>query len=145
MLTIKHLMLCITAAVTLLAMSEPSIAHEDHDTSALTGAASAPAGAPLTLSPETIANLDVKTATAELRPLPDTLSMPATVALLPEKQAQVTTRFDGRIQEIKVKIGETTSRFGGVRVRFAKGHKGADDRRIADAVETKAEVALALL
>ncbi len=84
-----------------------ALAHEGHgDTEALTAGDAAAAGEPLTLSQESIANLGVKTVTAEMKPLPDTLSMPATVALLPEKQAQMTTRFDGRIQEIKVKIGE---------------------------------------
>jgi cobalt-zinc-cadmium efflux system membrane fusion protein len=106
MLTIKPYSICAALVLAALIVSAPVQAHEGHDdTTALTGEA-APAGAPLTLSPETIANLDVKTATAAMKPLPDTLSMPATVSLLPERQAQVTTRFDGRIQEIKVKIGE---------------------------------------
>ncbi|MDI1226730.1 MAG: efflux RND transporter periplasmic adaptor subunit [bacterium] len=104
---IHKLMLCIVALAALSVVSATSFAHEGHeDTSALTGGGAAVAGEPLTLSPESIANLGVKTVAAEMKPLPDTLSMPATVALLPEKQAQMTTRFDGRIQEIKVKIGE---------------------------------------
>lgn len=106
MLTIKPYSICAALVLAALIVSAPVQAHEGHDdTTVLTGEA-APAGAPLTLSPETVANLDVKTATAAMKPLPDTLSMPATVSLLPERQAQVTTRFDGRIQEIKVKIGE---------------------------------------
>lgn len=106
MLTIRPYSICAAMVLAALVISAPVQAHEGHDdTAALTGEA-APEGAPLTLSSETIANLDVKTATAAMKPLPDTLSMPATVSLLPERQAQVTTRFDGRIQEIKVKIGQ---------------------------------------
>lgn len=106
MLTRKPYSICAALVLAALIVSAPVLAHEGHnDTDALTGE-SGPAGAPLSLSPETVANLDVKTATAAMKPLPDTLSMPSTVSLLPERQAQVTTRFDGRIQEIKVKIGQ---------------------------------------
>lgn len=109
MTPIKPVMFRAAVALALLAMPAPSLAHEGHDhedESALTGAVFAPAGAPFALESETIANLGVMTAAAESKPFPDTLSMTAAVALPPEKQAQVTTRFDGRIQEIKVKIGE---------------------------------------
>lgn len=82
-------------------------AHEGHDDiSALTGGGDSPSGAPLTLSAETIANLDIRTHKAEMKPLPDVLSMPAIVTLMPDKQAQITTRFDGQVRDIKVKLGQ---------------------------------------
>ena len=81
-------------------------AHEGHDdTSALEGAAG-PAGAPLTLSAESIANIAIQTAAAELKPLPEILVMPGTVTLPPEKRAYITTRFNGIVREIRAKLGE---------------------------------------
>ncbi|MDE1153602.1 MAG: efflux RND transporter periplasmic adaptor subunit [Micavibrio sp.] len=88
----------------LVLLSRPVYAHEGHaDETALTGNDSA--SGPLDLSPDTIANLDIKTATAALKNLPETLTMPATVTLIPERQAKVTTRFDGLIRSIKVNLG----------------------------------------
>lgn len=82
-------------------------AHEGHDDiSSLTGSGDAPSGIPLTLSTETITNLDIRTRKAEIKPLPDVISMPAIVTLMPDKQAQITTRFDGQVRDIKVKLGQ---------------------------------------
>lgn len=64
MLTRNPYSICAALVLAALVVSAPVQAHEGHDdTTALTGEA-APAGAPLSLSSETIANLDVKTATA---------------------------------------------------------------------------------
>lgn len=92
--------------VMLGALASSAYAHEGHnDIDALTGNTAA-SNAPLVLSAESIGNIGIETKPAELKPLPDTLTMPATVALIPERQAQVTTRFEGRVQEIKVKLGQ---------------------------------------
>ena len=92
--------------VMLGALASSAYAHEGHnDIDALTGN-TAVSNAPLVLSAESIGNIGIETKPAELKPLPDTLTMPATVALIPERQAQVTTRFEGRVQEIKVKLGQ---------------------------------------
>ncbi len=96
--------LIVALALALTAL--PALAHEGHDdTSAFTGG-TAPANAPLILSNESIANLGVQTKAAELKPLPETLSMPAVVTLVPEKQAFITTRFDGLVKDIKVQLGQ---------------------------------------
>lgn len=93
-------------AVMLGALASSAYAHEGHnDIDALTGNTAA-SNAPLVLSPASIGNLGIVTKAVELKPLPDILTMTATVALIPEMQAQVTTRFEGRVQEIKVKLGQ---------------------------------------
>lgn len=102
--------LLIMAVAAIAFSSTPLLAHEGHDdASAFTGA-SGPASAPVTLSAESIANLGVKTAPAALKPLAETISLPATITLIPERQAFITTRFDGLVREIKVKSGEKVSR-----------------------------------
>lgn len=102
---------CLAFGLVLAALTlAPNVyAHEGHDdTSAFTGVEGA-ADAPLTLSDESIANLDVKTKVAELKTLPETIDMPATVTLIPEKRAVITTRFDGLVRDIKVKIGQNVT------------------------------------
>lgn len=85
-------------------------AHEGHgDTSAFTGGEGL-SNAPITLNDESIANLGVKTIPAALEPLPEKVSLPAVVTLLPEQQAFITTRFDGQVRDIKVKAGEKVSK-----------------------------------
>ncbi len=86
------------------------LAHEGHDDASAFADASGPASAPVTLSPESIANLGVKTTPAAFKPLAETISLPATITLIPERQAFITTRFDGLVREIKVKSGEKVSR-----------------------------------
>lgn len=99
---------CIWLVLALLYTApSPAYAHAGHDDlSALTGGDAAPSSTPLTLSAETVTNLDIKTAPAELKPLPDSISMSAIVQLPPEKRALITTRFDGRVTDIKVKQGQ---------------------------------------
>lgn len=104
-----------------------AIAHEGHDDiEALTGGA--PAGGALELDKETIANLEIKSVPAELKPLPEILSMPALVTLIPERQALITTRFDGLIREIMVKLGEEV-RKGQPLLAADPGLTLANDRR----------------
>ncbi len=102
---------CLALGLVLAALTfTPNVyAHEGHDdTSAFTGAEGA-ADAPLSLNDESIANLDVRTKAAELKTLPEAIDMPATVTLIPEKRAVVTTRFDGLVRDIKVKIGQNVT------------------------------------
>ena len=101
----RKILFAVCIAATALA-SAAARAHEGHDdTSALTGDAT-PANAPLTVSDESIANLGVQMKTASLKALPEVLTMPATVALIPEKQAFITTRFSGLVKDIAVQLGQ---------------------------------------
>ena len=59
------------------------LAHEGHDDASAFADASGPASAPVTLSPESIANLGVKTTPAAFKPLAETISLPATITLIP--------------------------------------------------------------
>lgn len=105
----KNIIRTAAAAAIVLATAN-AFAHEGHDdTSAFTGGAG-PANAPLTVSAASIANLGVQTKTAALMPLPEVLSMPATVALIPEKQAFITTRFNGLVKNIAVQLGQEVAK-----------------------------------
>ena len=79
--------------------------HAGEDHGPKVGDAGATTG-PITLTPEAIKNLGVQSAEAKIEPLQKTLSMVARIEPLPEKHAQVTARFEGRVLEILAKLGE---------------------------------------
>lgn len=97
-------------AVAAIALASPAFAHEGHGDTSTFSEDSGPANAPILLSEESIANLGVKTAPAVLRPLAETVSVSATATLIPEKQAFITTRFDGLVRDIKIKAGQKVIR-----------------------------------
>ena len=59
-----------------------------------------------TLEQSVIDNLDIKSITAEIKPLTVSLDMLAQVKLLPENQALITPRFAGKIEDVYVKLGD---------------------------------------
>lgn len=63
-----------------------------------------------TLKETTISNLGIKTVTADISPVRASSRMLAQIKLLPEKQAVITPRFQGKVTDIKVKLGEAISR-----------------------------------
>lgn len=62
---------------------------------------------PIMLSAEAIKNLGVQSVEAKIEPLQKSLSMVARIEPLPEKDARISARFEGRVIEILAKIGET--------------------------------------
>lgn len=102
--------LLMMVVATIALSSIPVMAHEGHNDTSVFTEGSGPASAPVTLSDESIANLGVKTVAAALKSMAETISLPATVTLIPERQAFITTRFDGLVKDIKVKSGEKVSK-----------------------------------
>ncbi len=93
--------------IILLGLAAPArlTAHEGHDHSA--DLAAEPTGTgPITLTEETIRNLDVQTEEAQLAPLQATLAMPARIEGLPERHAKISPRAEGRVVEILAKLGD---------------------------------------
>ena len=80
-------------------------AHEGHSHGPEAGADS-PAFGPITLSKETIQNLGVQTVEANPAPLQRSLQMAARIEGLPERQAKISPRAEGRVAEILVKLGD---------------------------------------
>lgn len=80
--------------------------HEGEDHGPKVGDTGAATG-PITLAPEAIKNLEVQSVEAKIEPLQKSLSMVARIEPLPEKDARITARFEGRVLEILAKIGET--------------------------------------
>ncbi|HVF71610.1 MAG TPA: efflux RND transporter periplasmic adaptor subunit [Chthoniobacterales bacterium] len=68
--------------------------------------ADAPAFGPITLSKETIQNLGLQTVEANPAPLQRSLQMAARIEGLPERQARISPRAEGRVAEILVKLGD---------------------------------------
>lgn len=60
----------------------------------------------LTLAEETITNLEIQTVEAKLVPLQKSITMQARIESLPEKHALISARFEGRVGEIFVKLGD---------------------------------------
>ena len=79
--------------------------HAGHDHGPSLGEAAAAAG-PITLAEETIRNLEILTVEAKLAPLQKSLTMSARIEPMPEKHALISARFEGRVGEILVKLGE---------------------------------------
>jgi membrane fusion protein, heavy metal efflux system len=64
----------------------------------------------ITLPPETIKNLDIKTIIADLAPIQESVEMLAQIQLLPEYQAVVSPPSIGRISAIHAQVGETVKK-----------------------------------
>ena len=79
--------------------------HAGHEHGPSLGESAAAAG-PLTLPDETIKNLEILTVEARLTPLQKSVGMAARIEPLPEKHALISPRFEGRVGEILVKLGD---------------------------------------
>jgi len=89
----------------------PVFAHggEDHGAAPGTGDSSFTQG-PIELSDEAIINLGIQTVTASLKPIEQKVSMIASVQILPEKHAFVSSLFEGRVKAIHAKLGESVEK-----------------------------------
>ncbi len=79
--------------------------HAGHVHGPSIGESAAVAG-PITLPDETIKNLEILTVEANLTPLQKSVTMAARIEPLPEKHALISARFEGRVGEILVKLGD---------------------------------------
>ena len=79
--------------------------HEDHDDHEHDDHADE-AGGPLILTAVQMANLGIATATADIRPLQDTVTLISSVEALPERQANVSPRFEGQIRDVRATLGD---------------------------------------
>lgn len=84
-------------------------AHEGHVHGPDAGGDS-PAFGPITLSEETIRNLGVQTVEANPAPLQRSLQMAARIEGLPERQARISPRTEGRVAEILVNSATASPR-----------------------------------
>lgn len=89
------------------ALLAPSVlhGHAGHQHGPSLGENAATVG-PLTLPDETIKNLEILTVEAKLTPLQKSVTMAARIEPLPEKHALISPRFEGRVGEILVKLGD---------------------------------------
>ena len=71
--------------------------------------ANAPVSGPIALSETTIRNLGVETVEVQPAPLQRTLRMAARIQGLPERQAKISPRAEGRVAEILVKLGDNVT------------------------------------
>ena len=99
--TTKRIILCVMLGFT----AQYARAHEGHVHGPEAGEDS-PAFGPITLSKETIQNLAVQTVEANPAPLQRSLQMAARIEGLPERQAKISPRAEGRVAEILVKLGD---------------------------------------
>lgn len=88
-----------------LVLASNAWAGEGHDHGEATFAGAA-GSTTLTLPQETINNLEIKAVAVDLAPVQDTVKLVAQMKLLPEKQALISARSQGRITDIRVKLGE---------------------------------------
>jgi cobalt-zinc-cadmium efflux system membrane fusion protein len=102
----------ILAATLTAALSCSALAHEGHDHSGgkFDKPAQSDSAAPLTLTDAAIHNLDIQTAPATLKPVGETVSVLAQVALAPEKQATIAPRFPGKVTRLEAKLGQAVTR-----------------------------------
>ncbi len=87
----------------------PLQAHEGHDHAPVPGQGAAVGTGPIVLTNEAVRNLKIESVEAKLMPLQSGISMSAQIRALPEKEAKVSARFEGRVLEILVKLGEAVS------------------------------------
>ena len=92
------------AALTLI-VPQATFGHEGHDHGAAPGAESMSTG-PITLTEEASKNIGIQTMEADLVPLQNTLELVGRIQALPERQAKISPRAEGRVTEILVKIGD---------------------------------------
>ncbi|HEX8280970.1 MAG TPA: efflux RND transporter periplasmic adaptor subunit [Chthoniobacterales bacterium] len=98
----KHLLLATAIALTFPLGA--ALAHEGHSHGP--EGDDAVASGPITLSEATIRNLGVETVQVNLAPLQRSLRMAARIQGLPERQAKVSARAEGRVAEIFAKLGD---------------------------------------
>ena len=95
----KHLLILLIALLPSAALAHEGHAHgPEQPDSAATG--------PITLSEEAIKNLEIKWFEANLAPLQRTIGMIGRIEGLPERQAKISPRAEGRVGEILVKLGD---------------------------------------
>lgn len=82
-----------------------ALAHEGHVHGPETGETAVASG-PIKLTEQTMRNLDVQLVETNLAPLQRTLHLPARIEGLPERQAKISPRTEGRVAEILVKLGD---------------------------------------
>jgi membrane fusion protein, heavy metal efflux system len=90
-------------------LSLPTVwAHAGHAHAATPGeeGGSTAVTGPIELTTSAIQNLAVETSEAALIPLQKSFSLPARIEPLPERNAQITARFEGTVLELLVKLGE---------------------------------------
>ena len=97
--TTKRLSILIIALLPMAAVAHEGHSHgpEQPDTVA-TG--------PVTLTDEAIKNLEIKSIEANLAPLQRTMTMIGRIEGLPERQAKISPRAEGRVAEIMAKLGD---------------------------------------
>jgi multidrug efflux pump subunit AcrA (membrane-fusion protein) len=100
MTTTNRMILCVLLGLA----AHAARAHEGHDHGP--EGEDSPALGPITLSEATIRNLGVKTVEANPAPLQRSLQMAARIEGLPERQAKISPRAEGRVAEILVKLGD---------------------------------------
>lgn len=100
----RKFLFALIAATALLAPAQVR-GHEGHDHGKAPGEEAVASG-PLTLAEETIKNLEIQTVEAKVIPLQQSLTMAARIEALPEKHALISARFEGRVGEILVKLGD---------------------------------------
>jgi multidrug efflux pump subunit AcrA (membrane-fusion protein) len=100
MMTTNRMILCVLLGLA----AHTARAHEGHDHGP--AGTDSPAFGPITLSEATIRNLGVKTVEANPVPLQRSLQMAARIEGLPERQAKISPRAEGRVAEILVKLGD---------------------------------------
>lgn len=95
----------------LIGATGASMGHEGHSHNPAPGTESAGGEeTEVTLSNAAIHNLGIITEPAILDKLSERLDMNATISFLPEKHAQISSRFEGKVKEIFVQIGEKVSK-----------------------------------
>lgn len=99
-------------AILIFLTSTSAFAHEGHDESGGKFDKPAPASvsAPLKLTAAAIQNLGIETAPAILKPVSDSITVQTQIAVLPEKQATVTPRFQGKIVSLNAKLGQAVKK-----------------------------------
>ena len=105
-------LLCGWLALGAASAAPPALAHEGHDHGAAKFQRAAPVSvaAPLTLTEAAIRNLGIMTTPATLQSVSETVTVLAHVALLPEKQAAITPRFQGKVTRLSARLGQAVAK-----------------------------------
>lgn len=102
----KPFLTLITALMLTASMGSSVFAGPGHDHGESQFGSGGSAADSFTLDQNVIDNLDIQTATAEIKPMKQSLHMLAQVKLLPENQAIITPHFAGKVEEIYAKLGD---------------------------------------
>lgn len=93
-----------------LLASLPAAAHEGHDDAPGSQAAASGERYEVEVSAEARKNLELKVATAELRPLETVLNLTGEITALPERSGAVASRIAGRVASVLVAEGDSVRR-----------------------------------